>query len=72
MTQFVKLDDVCQTLLDYIHSEDFKKVPVEDPSGFMAGIGMAGVVIMAKCDRYVMRDDFTPTSSSDDSTEGEC
>lgn len=51
--QMVRLDDACNAVLNYIKSVDFEKVVrAEDRNAFMAGLGMASVVIMANCDKY--------------------
>lgn len=56
MTEFVKTHDVGDVLLSYIGTENFKKavadLSLEAQGAFMSGIGMAGVLIMANCDKY--------------------
>ena len=51
--EFVKIDDMCHAILDYIGSDEFNKaISPEDRNAFMAGMGMASVVVMARCDKY--------------------
>lgn len=60
MTELVKTHDVCDVLLSYIGTENFKKavadLSLEAQGAFMSGIGMAGVLIMANCDKYYLTD----------------
>ena len=53
---FVRIDDVGRVLLEYIKSEDFEKAvdstQGKDSGAFMSAVGMAGCVIMARCQRY--------------------
>ena len=57
MTQFVEVDDIGRVLLSYIGTEDFDKatssLSPEAKNSFMSGIGMAGVLIMARCNKYI-------------------
>ena len=57
MEQFVKINDVGDVLIKYIGTEDFNKatsgLSLEATNAFMSGIGMAGVIIMAKCNKYI-------------------
>ena len=57
MTEFVSINDVGDVLLGYIGTEDFDKatsmLSAEAKNSFMSGIGMAGVLIMAKCNKYI-------------------
>lgn len=49
--------DMVRAVLEYIGSEDFERavkcIQDDGRSGFVAGLGMAGVVIMAKCAPYI-------------------
>lgn len=65
--EFVKIDDMCHAILDYIGSEEFNKaIPPEDRNAFMAGMGMASVVVMARCDKYhASADDVHETNDSE-------
>lgn len=57
MAEFVRLDDVGNVLLSYIGTEDFDKatsmLSSEAKNSFMSGIGMAGVLIISKCNKYI-------------------
>lgn len=54
---FYKQKDMTRAILNYIGSKDFEKavacIQNDGRSGFMAGLGMAGVVVMADCAPYV-------------------
>ena len=54
---FVAADKIGRALLDYIGSVEFEKAVAclqGDPrSAFMAGIGMAGCLILSKCPTYI-------------------
>ena len=60
MTELVKTHDVGDVLLSYIGTENFKKavadLSLEAQGAFMSGIGMAGVLILANCDKYYVTD----------------
>ena len=57
---FVRTYDVGDALLNYIGTEEYVKatsqMSMEAQSAFMSGIGMAGVLIMANCDKYYLTD----------------
>ena len=57
MNEVVRVNDIGRVLLDYIGTEDFKKatkdLSPEAVNAFMSGIGMAGVLIMAKCEKFI-------------------
>ena len=57
MEQFVNINDIGDVLIKYIGTEDFKRatdeLSLESTNAFIGGIGMAGVLIMAKCEKYV-------------------
>lgn len=57
MEQFVNIDDIGDILIKYIGTEDFKRatdgLSLESTNAFMSGIGIAGVLIMARCKKYI-------------------
>lgn len=57
MKEFVSIDDIGDVLLGYIGTEDFDKatsmLSSEAKNSFMSGIGMAGVLIMSRCNKYI-------------------
>ena len=55
-TYYVKLDDVAETIMNYIDTEDFTKAAKAstDVNSFMSGLGMAACVVMARCPRYIV------------------
>ena len=59
---FVRTTDVGRVLLEYIGSEDYQKaVDMIQDSGkaaFMGGIGMAGCLIMSRCQKYYARGEY--------------
>ena len=54
---FVNLKEVGRELINYIGSDDFKKategLSLEATNAFMSGVGMAGIIIMSKCQQYM-------------------
>ena len=59
---FVDINDVGRTILNYIGSEDFEKAmsALDISNGrnsFIAGLGMAGSIIMADCPQYVYKEE---------------
>lgn len=55
MATFVKIEDACHALLDFINSEDIDKYAAkEDQKAFMSGLWMAGTIISARCDKYMI------------------
>lgn len=58
---FVDMNDAGRAILNYIGSEDFEKaISALDMSNgrnsFIAGLGMAGIIIMADCPQYVVKE----------------
>ena len=58
---FVDMNDAGYAILNYIGSEDFEKaISVLDMSNgrnsFIAGLGMAGTIIMADCPQYIIQE----------------
>ena len=56
---FVDMNDAGRAILNYIGSEDFEKaMSVLDMSNgrnsFIAGLGMAGTIIMTDCPQYII------------------
>ena len=54
-TYYVRLDDVAETIMNYIGTEDFAKAAKvsTDVNSFMSGLGMAACVVMARCPKYI-------------------
>ena len=55
---FIRVSEIGEALTAYIGSEECKIAQscIDDShSGFLSGIGMAGVVILSKCQKYVLR-----------------
>ena len=54
---FVNLKEVGRELINYVGSDDFKRatkdLSLEATNAFMSGIGMAGIVIVTKCQQYM-------------------
>lgn len=63
---FVRITDISKVLLEYIGSEDYlkavKSIQDSGKAAFMGGIGMAGCVIMSRCQKFYAK-------SSDDEAE---
>ena len=58
---FIDMNDAGRAILNYIGSEDFEKaISVMDlnngRNSFIAGLGMAGTIIMADCPRYIAQE----------------
>ena len=58
---FVRTTDVGKILLEYIGSEEYLKAveSIQDSgkAAFMGGIGMAGCLIMSRCQKYYAKAD---------------
>lgn len=58
---FVRTTEVGKILLEYIGSEEYLKAveSIQDSgkAAFMSGIGMAGCLIMSRCQKYYARGD---------------
>lgn len=54
--EYIKPSEACQCIMDYINSEEFTNaIAPEDRGAFISGLGMAGVIIMARCKIYLGR-----------------
>lgn len=59
---FVDMNDAGRAILNYIGSEDFEKAmsALDMSNGrnsFIAGLGMAGTIIMADCPQYIYKEE---------------
>lgn len=56
--EYIKPSEACQCIMDYINGEEFTNAIVpEDRGAFISGLGMAGVIIMARCQKYLCKKD---------------
>lgn len=58
---FIDMKDAERAILNYIGSENFEKAmsALDMSNGrnsFIAGLGMAGVIIMADCPQYIVQE----------------
>ena len=53
---FINIDDIAKAITEYIGSPDYKHAmeAQESPNSFLGGIGIAGVVILSKCPKYIL------------------
>lgn len=62
---FVRITEIGEILLDYIGSEEYLKAveSIQDSgkAAFMSGIGMAGCLIMSRCQKYYGKADKEET-----------
>ena len=50
---FIDWEEACTAVLDYIKSDDFDRATLPEERGpFMSGLGMACVIINARCKKY--------------------
>ena len=59
---FVDMNDAGRAILNYIGSEDFEKAmsALDMSNGrnsFIAGLGMAGTIIMSDCPQYIYKEE---------------
>lgn len=53
MTTLISFEEACTAILDYIKSDDFDRATLpEERSPYMSGLGMACVIINARCKKY--------------------
>lgn len=61
MEEFVSTTEIGKILLEYIGSEEYLKAveSIQDSgkAAFMSGIGMAGCLIMSRCQKYYAETD---------------
>ena len=53
---FININDIGKVIIEYIGSPEYKQAmeAQESPNGFLGGIGIAGVVILSKCPKYIL------------------
>lgn len=67
MRELVYIDDACREILNYIQSDTFNQsFSEEDRSAVMSGLSLAGIIIMAECDKYLMQDGVLKDKEKDD------